>query len=78
MRTIRDDLTNLWNLLGNPSTFPFYLIQLPVSSTTTFDVIASLPKADKATAEKVSVALLKSDRLFNFDKYCVTKIGDKP
>ena len=78
MRTIHDDLASLWNLLGNPSTFPFYLVELPLSPTAAFDAIALLPKANEATAEKVSTALLENKRLFNFDKYCVTKIGDKP
>ena len=77
MHVIRDDLTHLWNLLGNPKGFSFYLVEVQLSPTAAFDAIASLPKGNEATAQQVSAALLGSDRLFSFEKYCVTRVRDK-
>ena len=77
IQQIQADLKHLWDLLGNPRTFPFYLIELRLSPTASFDTIASLPKGHKATTRQVSAALFGSDRLFSFEKYCVTRVGEK-
>lgn len=77
MQTIRDDLTHLWNLLGNPKGFPFYLVEVQLSPTDEFDAIAPLPKGHNETARQVSAALLRSARLFNFGKYLVQRVGGK-
>lgn len=77
LRTIRDDLTHLWSVLGRPSTFPFYLVELPLSRTTLFDALASLPKGNQITAQQVRAALFGSDRLFSFEKHRVTSVGEK-
>ena len=82
MQKIHEDLTKLWDLLGKPDTFPFYLVELPLFPTAAFKEIAPLQKANKTTAEKKATAekvrtALKSNRLFDFDKYCIKKIGDK-
>ncbi len=74
---LRDDLTHLWNLLGNPKGFPFYVVEVPLSPTDAFAAIKSLPKGHKETASQVKAALLGSDRLFNFEKYHLTEIGVK-
>jgi hypothetical protein len=74
---LHDDLTHLWNLLGSPKGFPFYLVEVRLSPTPAFKAIESLPKRDKATAQQVSDALFGSDRLFNFEKYRVTRVGAK-
>jgi hypothetical protein len=75
--TLRNDLTHLWNLLGSPKGFPFYLVKVQLSPTPAFDEIEPLPKRDKATAEQVKAALFGSDRLFKFGKYHLTKVGAK-
>ena len=74
---LRDDLTHLWDLLGNPEGFPFYLVEVQLSPTPAFEAIASLPKRNKVTAEQVKGALLRSDPLFYFEKYCLTRVGAK-
>lgn len=68
MQTIHDDLTHLWNLLGNPKRFPFYLVEVQLSPTAAFDAIASLPKGNEATNEAVRDALC-NEPLFDFSEY---------
>lgn len=77
MPTIRDDLTHLWSLLGKPKGFPFYLVEVQLSPTAEFDAIAPLLKGNNATAQQVSAALLRSARLFDFEKYLVKRVGGK-
>jgi hypothetical protein len=68
MQTIYNDLTHLWNLLGNPKKFSFYLVEVHLSPTAAFDAIASLPKGNEATNEAVRDALC-NEPLFNFSEY---------
>jgi len=68
IQTIRDDLTHLWNLLGCPKGFPFYVVELSLSPTAAFDAIASLPKGKEATDETVRGALFNV-QLFDFSEY---------
>lgn len=75
LQTIHDDLAHLWSLLGNPDCFPFYLVEVQLSPTVEFDTISSLPKGHDTTAQQVSAALLRSARLFNFEKYLVNRVG---
>ena len=72
---LRDDLTHLWSLLGDPKGFPFYLVEVRLSPTAAFNEIASMPKGHIATARSVIAALSGTSRLFSFEKYHVTKIG---
>ncbi|MBN2107591.1 MAG: hypothetical protein JW832_09190 [Deltaproteobacteria bacterium] len=72
-QTIRDDLAHLWGLLGRPSEFPFYLVEIFLTPTAAFNKIAHLPKNEETTSELVKQALL-SDRLFNFARYSIKKI----
>jgi hypothetical protein len=67
IRTIRDDLMNLWKLLGNPSTFPFYMSVMQLSPTDSFHSVSSLQKGDEATHEAVRDALY-NERLFDFSE----------
>lgn len=67
IRTIRDDLTNLWKILGNPSTFPFYMVVVQLSPMDAFHSISSLPKGNEATHEAVRDALY-NERLFDFSE----------
>jgi len=68
MRTIHDDLTHLWSLLGNPQGFPFYVVEVLLSPMAAFDAIASLPKGNEATGEDVRGALC-NEQLFVFSEY---------
>jgi hypothetical protein len=74
--SIHDDLTNLWNLLGNPKGFPFYLVDVPLSTTPAFEKIAPLPKGHKETVPLVKAALSGSNRLFKFENYLLTRVGE--
>ena len=69
------DLTCLWNLLGKPRSFPFYVVDVQLSPMAEFARIASLPKGKPATGQLVSDALRGKDPLFKFGKYSVTKVG---
>jgi hypothetical protein len=71
-----NDLTHLWNLLGNPERFPFYLVEVPLLPTPAFEKIAPLPKGHKETAPPVKAALSGSDRLFKFENYSLTRVGE--
>jgi hypothetical protein len=68
IQQIHADLNHLWDLLGNPNRFPFYLIELQLSPTAAFDAIASLPKGDEATNKAVRDALC-NEPLFDFSEY---------
>lgn len=74
--TIRTDLDHLWRLLNCPPSFPFYLIEVNMTVTTAFKVIASLQKANEDTTRQVCATLRGSERLFNFEKYCVKRVGE--
>jgi hypothetical protein len=74
--TLHDDLKHLWNLLGNPKSFPFYLIEVKLFPTAAFGAIASLAKGNESTAQQVSVALLGRDRLFSFKKDRIINVGE--
>ncbi len=77
MRTVRDDLMNLWKLLGNPITFPFYMSVVQLSPKDAFYSISSLPKGDEATHEAVRDALY-NERLFDFSENEIYTInGDR-
>lgn len=74
--TIRGDLEHLWQLLGSPTSLPFYLIEVNMNPTTAFEAIASLEKGTDDTIQRVTGALLGSKPLFEFEKYLLTEIGD--
>lgn len=72
---LQKDLEHLWELLGRPEGFPFYLVEVQISPTAAFDAIKYLPKKGPSTASQVRNSLLGSTPLFNFDKFCVTRVG---
>ena len=53
----RADLGRLHGLLGSPTAFPFYLVEVQVTPTAAFAAIAGLPKASAPTSEQVRRAL---------------------
>lgn len=62
---------------GSPKGFPFYLVEVYISLTAAFAAFKLLPKRREKTAQQVKAALLGSNPLFTFEKYCVTKVGEK-
>lgn len=74
-RQLQKDLEHLWILLGSPVGFPFYLVEVQISPTAAFNAIKSLQKGQASTASQVRNALLGSNPLFRFEKFCVTKVG---
>ncbi|MEW5736352.1 MAG: hypothetical protein AB1921_16015 [Thermodesulfobacteriota bacterium] len=76
IQQIKDDLKHLWELLGSPKSFPFYLVEQPLSFAPAFESLSKLPKADERTAEQVKAALAGENWLFRFAGYSVAKIGE--
>jgi len=74
-RQILKDLEHLWNLLGRPVRFPFFLVEVQISPTAAFNAIRSLQRGQASTASQVRNALLGSNPLFDFGKFCVTRIS---
>lgn len=72
--TIKTDLAHLRNLLGNPCDFPFYLIEVPLDFTATFNKVINLPKGSSSTAYQICADLFSPVQLFNFGKPRLTKI----
>lgn len=73
-RQIEADLKYLRGLLGNPKSFPFFLIRVSLSQALGFQEIASLPKKQPATARQVIAALSGGRPLFGFSNLSVTRI----
>ncbi|MDY0096508.1 MAG: hypothetical protein RBT80_27740 [Candidatus Vecturithrix sp.] len=74
--TIQDDIKHLWNLLGKPKSFPFYLIEMYLLPTSAFNAIVSMAKGNNSTARQVSAALLGADRLFRFKMHRLINVGE--
>lgn len=62
---LKCDLAHLHHLLGDPTGFPFHLIEVEVSPTATFKRIKALPKGSAETARTVR-AVLGKEPLFEF------------
>ncbi|MEW5734614.1 MAG: hypothetical protein AB1921_07150 [Thermodesulfobacteriota bacterium] len=83
---IKSDMEHLWKLMGRPQDFPFYLVEQPFWPTPAFEEIFKLWKPDKTNTDKttpykeisenVKSALYGGSKLFSFEKYSVTKIGE--
>lgn len=72
--SIKNDLLHLWDILGKPQTFPFFLIEVPLSPTSVFAPLENLPKGSLETANQVSTTLIGKEPLFRFMDYIVTEI----
>lgn len=64
----QSDLVHLFNLLGKPDKFNFYLIEVEIKPTLSFEIIKSLPKASSETANTVRAAL-ENGPLFEFKDF---------
>lgn len=69
---IEKDLRTFYSMLGNPLSFPFYLIKIELSCTAAFQKIEKLEKGTSDTAIKVKNAL-RNDRLFDFSDVRITE-----
>ncbi len=74
-QAIKKDLAFLWQQLGSPAGFPFYLIEVKMSLTDSFDKIKELGKRDAGTPGKVKEALLQT-RLFDFSEPELSTVSD--
>ena len=68
-----EDLATLHRALGNPSVFPFWLIDAELKPTPTFEALRGLRKGAPATAERVHESLLR-ERPFKFGDMAVHRI----
>jgi len=68
------DLSQVHALLGSPSDFPFFLIDVPMQPTQAFRAIEHLKKGAAETGEAVRSALL-GQRLFEFGEPHMRRIG---
>jgi len=64
----QSDLEHLRNLMGNPKRFSFYLIDVEIKPTSTFEQIKNLPKTSLETAQLVRTALTDTT-LFEFTDF---------
>ena len=69
----QSDLEHLFNLLGKPDKFNFYLIEVEIKPTLSFEIIKSLPKASSETANTVRAAL-ENGPLFEFKDFSLHTI----
>lgn len=72
---IRTRLSDLWERLGKPESFPFYLVELETTPLESFAPLAALPKGEEATSLAVCAALQGGTPLFEFGRPVVTRIG---
>lgn len=73
-RQIEADLKYLRGLLGNPKSFPFFLIRVSLSQSRGFHAIAPLPKKQPSTAKQVIAALSGGSPLFCYSSFSVIRI----
>ncbi len=71
------DLTCLHNLLGNPTNFPFHLVEVRIKPTSAFGALEHLKKGSSETDLAVRAAL-RSGRLFEFEEAHIQTIGSQP
>lgn len=74
---ILDQLTSIWDKLGKPVAFPFYLVTIEAIQLAAFEPLRSLPKGKESTAEAVVAALQDSQPLFSFTNFTCRKVGDQ-
>jgi hypothetical protein len=70
----QSDLEDLKDLIGNPKSFSFYLIDVEIKPTSAFEQIMNLPKASFDTAKLVRTAL-SDTTLYEFTDVHLQAIG---
>lgn len=71
---IEKDLSTFWKLLGKPSSFPFYFIQIKIEPNSNFQKLKLLQKGKVETREAVMKALRDENDLFSFKDFKIRKI----
>lgn len=74
-KEVINKLEDLWNRLGRPGEFPFYVVAIHVKETEAYLPLRALPKGEEETAEAVCAALQGSDPLFEFAIREVHRVG---
>jgi hypothetical protein len=69
----RRDLRHLHHLLGSPDRFPFFFVEVPLTTTNFFDAIAGLQRGAVETDRKVRKAIMNT-RLFEFGEPRIERI----
>ncbi|MGA3371372.1 MAG: hypothetical protein ABSC48_06370 [Terracidiphilus sp.] len=70
---LKNDLKNFYDLLGCPTGFPFFLIEVEAKEKPAFGRIKGLPKGSASTAKTVKNAL-RDGPLFDFTGYHLYRI----
>ncbi len=70
-----EKLSDLWNQLGGPTGFPFYLVEIEIHPTDAYAPLRMLAKGDKSTAKIVRAALEQPVPLLSFSNVRSRKVG---
>jgi hypothetical protein len=68
-------LGDLWDRLGKPETFPFYLVEIEIKPAVAYEALRHLPKGKESTSEAVTAALQDSTPLFSLENFKCRKVG---
>jgi hypothetical protein len=74
---LQTKLSHLYDILGAPSAFPFFLIEVKLKATDAFHRISGLPKGSPKTAAMVRAVLLHAP-LFEFTSVHPIQISHRP
>lgn len=74
---IHGKLSDLWNLLGKPTSFPFYVVEIETKPLDAFEKLRLLKKGEEATTEAVCAALQDTKPLFHFGDYRIRRVGQE-
>lgn len=67
-------LTDLWNLLGKPASFPFHVVEIETKPLEAFEPLRLLVKGEEATSEAVCAALQDTKPLFHFGDHRIRRV----
>lgn len=70
-------LKDLWTLLGNPTSFPFYVVEIDIKPLETYEQLRLLVKGEEATSESICAALQDSKPLFQFGDHRIRQVGQE-
>jgi Domain of unknown function (DUF6946) len=73
---IKEKLCVLWDKLGKPETFPFYVVEIEMASLDAYESIRHLAKGQETTSALVTAALKGESPLFAFESFRVERIGE--
>ena len=72
---IFDRLGSLWECLGKPAAFPFWVVDISMQATAAYESLRNLPKGSQSTSEAVVAALQGSEPLFLFSCPRIRRVG---